>query len=151
MGADQFPITLESTVFTRMVVISIQVEEGLDEVVPPENDLKIKRDARDKNRYFASVNTKLNPEGKKNCLYTIDMECVGVFRVEADADEAIRTRGIAIVAHNVLYGAIREAVSWITGRQANGPIMLGLSILQPDSKHEVPVPDADSTRAPITP
>ncbi|MFZ3160606.1 MAG: hypothetical protein WBI05_11840 [Rhodoferax sp.] len=34
-------------------------------------------------------------------------------------------------AHNVLYGAIREAVSWLTARQPYGAVMLGLSVLQP--------------------
>lgn len=34
-----------------------------------------------------------------------------------------------ITAHSVLYGAIREAVSWITGRHPYGQISLGLSIL----------------------
>jgi hypothetical protein len=31
----------------------------------------------------------------------------------------------------VVYGAIREAVLWLTGRQPYGPLSLGLSVLKP--------------------
>jgi hypothetical protein len=64
------------------------------------------------------------------------MECVGMFIVDETLPPEEAVRGVTITAHSVLYGAIREAVSWITGRQPYGQLMLGLSVLRPKTQDE---------------
>jgi hypothetical protein len=58
------------------------------------------------------------------------MECIGDFEADAGLSDEEAERGVLITANSVLYGAIREAVSWLTGRQAFGSITLGLSVLR---------------------
>ena len=48
-----------------------------------------------------------------------------------DAEE--RLSAVTIVAHNVLYSAVREAILAATARQAWGPFSIGLSVLKPKS------------------
>ncbi|MNR26436.1 hypothetical protein D3C85_1436470 [compost metagenome] len=62
--------------------------------------------------------------------YSIDMECVAQLTTDGTLTEDEAKRGVYITAHSVLYGAIREAVLWITSRQPYGPLQLGLSVLQ---------------------
>jgi preprotein translocase subunit SecB len=75
------------------------------------------------------MKTVLNPDADPADPYSITMECIGVFRIDPALPEAEAKRGLLITAHSVLYGAIREAISWITARQPYGPLALGLSIL----------------------
>jgi hypothetical protein len=151
MSDFRFPISLESMAFTRMAVLSVPVtqkgEAGAARgMPPPENSIDVEQDANDGNRYIAAMRTKINPDGDKKFLYVVDMECVASFRVAGDADGVTRTRGVSIVAHNILYGAIREAVAWATGRQANGQVMLNLSVLRmTEEGEESPRAIADSS------
>jgi len=82
------------------------------------------------------MHTLLNQDGDPAAPYIIDMECIGMFIVDESLAAEEAARGVTITAHSVLYGAIREAVSWITGRQPYGQLMLGLSILRPKSLDE---------------
>jgi len=47
----------------------------------------------------------------------------------ASGEEALRAA--TLTGHQVTYGAIREAVMWLTSRQPNGPLLLGISVLPP--------------------
>jgi hypothetical protein len=67
----------------------------------------------------------------KQYPYSIDMECVGIFNADDTLTANEKLNGVTLTAHNVLYGSIREAVAWLTARQPYGPVMLGLSVLQP--------------------
>lgn len=73
------------------------------------------------------MSSKYNINGDSAYPYIIDMECIGFFSVDSKLSKDEAMRGVMITAHGVLYGAIREAVAWITGRQPFGPLMLGLS------------------------
>lgn len=136
MNKPDFPISLDRVIFTRSVVISVQGHNPNDDVVaiPPENDISVVPIDDEPGKFLATMTTKMNLEGNKNCPYIIDMECLGIFRLDDKSDEEARTRGLMIVAHSVLYGAIREAVAWSTSRQAFGALSLGLSILQSKKK-----------------
>ena len=65
------------------------------------------------------------------------MECLGIFLADPKLTKEEAMRGVTITAHGVLYGAIREAVAWITGRQPFGPLILGLSVLKTSQQNAV--------------
>lgn len=140
MDSKPFPISLENVVFTRSMVISVKgyVESDSSALTGPVNEITVAQNDQDKNLYMATMTAKMNRDGSTVYPYIIDMECFGLFRVDDDADDEVRSRGILIVAHGVLYGAIREAIAWLTGRQAHGQISLGLSVLKPKQNPEPP-------------
>lgn len=133
MVATVFPIELERVIFTRSVVVSIQGHDPTvtKELAGPDNDINVSPIEGENNLFMATMTTKMNLDGSPEYPYMIDMECLGFFRVVDEADEKARNGGLLVVAHSVLYGAIREAVSWLTARQAYGSVSLGLSVLQP--------------------
>lgn len=130
------PIVLNRVIFTRSIVIAIPEHTPVDgkETPPPENKINVSAVEGEPGRYIATMNTLLNQSLDPAVPYHIDMECVGMFIADLPPEEAVH--GVTITAHNVLYGAIREAVSWITGRQPYGPLMLGLSVLRPKTTVE---------------
>ena len=119
--------------FTRSIVIANPDHQPGDptQISPgPENTINLAPIEGQKGRYQASMNSKLNINGDAAYPYIIDMECIGVFSVDNKLTEEEAARGVMITAHSVLYGAIREAVAWITGRQPFGQLILGLSVIQ---------------------
>jgi preprotein translocase subunit SecB len=128
------PIALDRIFFTRSIVISIpehQPANGVD--IAPTNQIDVTRAHDAAGQYIATMRSIFNAERDPTAPYSIDMECIGVFTVDErlSAEEAMR--GVTITAHSVLYGAIREAVLWITGRQPYGALHLGLSVLRGDT------------------
>ena len=132
---DNHPITLKSVFFTKTVVIAVPnhmpPEDG-KMIGGPQNNLHGEKIEDTPGHYVATMQTKINLDQDVTHPYLIDIECVGVFVVDATLSEDDAHRGVMITAHSVLYGAIREAVSWITGRHAYGQLMLGLSVIQPN-------------------
>ncbi|MBK9447558.1 MAG: hypothetical protein IPO00_16555 [Betaproteobacteria bacterium] len=68
---------------------------------------------------------------EKNPLspYAIEIECIGMLK----AMEAGIEKGVTMVAHSVLYSAVRELVLQLTSRQPWGPLSIGISVLTPQS------------------
>ncbi|OGS92691.1 MAG: hypothetical protein A2061_02160 [Gallionellales bacterium GWA2_59_43] len=131
-----FPIRLERVMFTRSVVIAVPEHEPKDNDVArpgPENRIDITKVDDATNTYQAVMRTVINADKNKDDPYLIDMECIGLFHVDPDLEQDEAIRGVTITGHSVLYGAIREAVAWITGRQPYGQLMLGLSVLKPSN------------------
>lgn len=132
------PITLHQVFFTRTVVIAIptHVQDLGGEKIPigPANNISFAEIEGEPNFYQVTMRSQMNEGANPAYPYVIDMECFGIFHADPSlsADEA--KRGVMITAHGVLYGAIREAVSWITGRQPFGPLIFGLSIISPPPK-----------------
>lgn len=138
------PITLDRVFFVRTSVVAVTGHTPVDRaVVPgPENQLGINKIDEAKRVYQAVMRTRMNTEADKSCPYSIDMECVALLTVDETLAEEEAIRGVHITAHNVLYGAIREAVAWLTGRGPFGSLTLGLSVLQftnPAPETEAPV------------
>lgn len=132
MSKNTSPFVLERLLFVRNVVIAMQGFNP-DKATPPDakNNIDVRADERDRNLYLANMRTMVNAEQSNDYPYSIDMECVCSLRVvEEGLDDATLLRGATITAHSMLYGAIREATSWITGRQPWGPFTLGISVLQ---------------------
>ncbi len=129
------PIVLDRVFFTRSIVVAIPDHKPDDGTlsIAPENkiDVAAVEEEEEPRRYIATMQSVLNSGGDKNTPYMIDMECVGMFIVDKSLSPEEAAHGVMITAHSVLYGAIREAVAWITGRQPYGQLMLGLSILRP--------------------
>ena len=126
------PITLDKVFFTRSVVIAIPEHMPVPDVVVqgPVNNINVVKLEGEPGRYNAQMRAVMNPTAEKSSPYSIDMECIAELRADDTLTEEEAMRAINITAHSVLYGAIREAVVWITSRQPYGPLMLGLSILQ---------------------
>lgn len=132
MTTNNHPIQLNNVFFTRSVIISIPEHKPNDEVRArpgAENKITLNAIEGESGRYQVTMHTTLNLQGDPAEPYMIDMECIGVFTVDETVPADEIPRAVTITAHSVLYGAIREAIAWITGRQAFGQLMLGLSVL----------------------
>lgn len=132
MEQQNHPIILDKVFFTRSIVIAIPQYNSSDTtlLINPENNIELAAIEDEPGRYMATMHTTLNVSGEPVAPYAIDMECIGLFIADKNMPKDEAFGRIMITAHSVLYGAIREAVAWITGRQPYGQIMLGLSILQ---------------------
>lgn len=131
------PITLEQVFFVRSVVVAIQGHQpelsGLTVHEGPSNHINVTPTEETPGRYTVSMRTVINPEMKKELPYFIDMECIAILMADETLTQEEALRGITITGHSVAYGAIREAVLWLTGRQPYGPVSLGLSVLKPQA------------------
>ena len=145
---DSHPIWLEKLVFTKCVVEAMpnHIPEEGSTSVPPVNNIEVKPDPENPRHWLAIMRTVVNAERDPASPYFVDMECAAMLVSDDTLDEKTARRGVLITAHSVLYGAIRESVSWITGRQPYGSLMLGLSVLRPPpaNKPAAPLPEADS-------
>lgn len=127
------PIQLHSTVFTRSSVVAIighDPEQAAEECTPL-NKINIRSIEDEPGFYVGTMRTVVNEQGSDRYPYKIDVECHARLSADDTLSEEEAKRGIAITAHSVLYGAIREQVAWLTSRQPFGPLSLGLSILTP--------------------
>lgn len=129
------PITLEQIVFTRSIVVAMPSHTPSSDVSnpAPENTINITAIPDQPSLFQVSMRTLFNKEASDAYPYQIDMECFCILRVDESLNDADIHRGVTITGHSVVFGAIREAVCWITGRQPFGPLTLGLSVLRPVS------------------
>lgn len=100
-------------------------------VLSPKNQVSVQTNPENEREMMCVMRTKFNEERSTDGPYFVDIECAARFSIRDEKlsqDEA--KRGVLITGHNVAYGAIREAVNWITSRHVNGPLILGLSVLQ---------------------
>ncbi len=139
------PISLGQVFFTRSIVIAVPGHELGPDQAPllPENTIslkKIENPPGPRRSYMGTMRTVMNIAADKAFPYSVDMECVAVLEVDDTLNEEDAFRGAHITAHSVLYGAIREAIAWITGRHPYGQVTLGLSILKAGNKASDPAP-----------
>jgi preprotein translocase subunit SecB len=132
-----FPITLERYFFTRLIVISnpdhienhdgrldVEMESSIDVKQPPEGTGSL---------FIAEQRVRLDTTGNPQLPYTLDIECIGFFNVDSSLEVEQRVKAVTVVAHNVLYAAVREVILSATARQAWGPLSIGLSVLRSTS------------------
>ena len=126
------PIALQTVLFVRSIVVAVQshVPDPTKVSASPENNITVNPIEGRPGHYNASMRTVINPGMDPGSPYFIDMECVAIVVTDGSLSEDDALRGVTITAHNVLYGAIRESVVWLTSRQPFGPLMLGLSVLK---------------------
>lgn len=132
MAEVNHPVRLEQLTFTRSIVVAVpgHVPDPGKMTDAPENNIQVSKLDEQGTKYQVSMRCQLNREGGTAAPYIVDMECYAVLDIDPDLDEQTAHRGATITGHSVCYGAIREAVAWITGRQPYGQLMLGLSVLQ---------------------
>jgi hypothetical protein len=142
------PISLETVVFTKSFVQAVPEHEpptdgDLTLSIQPENKISVTKVEGKAGAYAATMSSVFNPTLDKSAPYYFDMECMAMLHADSTLSEDEALRGITITAHQVLYGAIREAVAWGTGRQVYGPMVLGLSVLaqRPASKEPSDAPE----------
>jgi preprotein translocase subunit SecB len=129
-----YPIELKNIFFTRSIVVAVHAytPNGSNTLkISPANNLEVKKIEDSSNQYTVTMTTLFNQESESTAPYMIDMECIAVFLVDENISKEETLKRLSITGHSVVYGAIREAVSWITSRQPYGPLNLGLSILNP--------------------
>jgi len=125
-----YSVSLKHIYFTRSIVISNpnHTPKGNGEIsLQPINHVNVEKHPEINNEYVVTMKMLFNQENDPISGYSIDMECVALFSVNLEEQEALRA--VTVIGHNVTYGAIRESVLWITGRHPFGPLSLGLSIL----------------------
>lgn len=133
----QFPISLERYFFTRFTVVSNpdhvgNVEDMID--VDLDSSINVKRtDEGDGEVFIAEQRVRLDASSRSDLPYSLDVECIGFFRVNEELPRDERQKAVTLVAHNVLYSALRESVLSATSRQAWGPFSIGLSVLRTTS------------------
>lgn len=148
MTTAPFPLQLEQIIFTHVEVVAIPEHvPPTDQKTPllpgPQNQLDVQASVNDPKQWSATMTTVLNPEKTTDFPYSLHLECTALFRVLDETLTPPEThRGVTITGHNVLFGAIRETVAWVTSRQPYGPFIFGLSVLVPMS------PDSQTAETP---
>lgn len=134
------PISLDSLVFTRCLVEAVPDHEPSGAISPahPVNSITVNKVPGEVGRWVASMSSICNSDMDRKIPYHFDMLCMGIFHADDTLTEEEALRGVTITAHSVLYGAIRETVAWLTGRQVYGSLLLGLSVLR-NKKQEAKV------------
>lgn len=132
---DEYPIDLKQLFFTKSVVEAVPnyIADPAKDTIEhaPENSLEVTRVDEENNQYLVGMKTIFNPDKDNKSPYMAEMQCVALFTANAKSSEEEIQKALRIVGHNVVYGAIRESILWITSRHVNGPLTLGLSILRP--------------------
>lgn len=141
-AAYHHPVALQGVIFTKSFVEAMGGHEpGSGAVVPaPTNAFDVQRDPQDPELYQVTLRSVVNPDRDRAYPYYVEMECLALLRVDKSLSDDEARRGALITGHNVLYGAVREATAWITGRQIFGPMILGLSVLRPQPASDTKEP-----------
>lgn len=132
------PISLVEIYFTKSIVESIpDYPIGSDKEISekPINNIEVMQIETEPGKFFSRMTSVFNAEKSNEAPYYIEMECIGFFTADLSLPENEAKKGVYITAHSVLYGAIREAVLWLTGRQPFGSFTYGLSILRPSPQN----------------
>lgn len=130
-SGENHPIHLLDVIFTKVHVEAVAKHAPTN---PPEisdisNHLNVEEPQEPGGKYQAVMRTIINKEGSNKHPYVIDVECHAILTADATLTMDEARRGVTITAHSVLYGAIRETIAWLTGRQPYGAVVLGLSVL----------------------
>jgi hypothetical protein len=136
MSSNGYPIALIEVLFTKSCVIAIpghQVTPG-GSIPAPENSINVTPVPDQPHHFVAAMRTVFNSEKSADYPYFIEMECLASFSTDGTLPPEAELRGVTINGHSVCYGAIREAVSWLTARQPYGQVSLGLSVLRPSEE-----------------
>jgi|APLak6261675998_1056109.scaffolds.fasta_scaffold00509_11 preprotein translocase subunit SecB len=137
-----YPVNLKHIYFTRSIVISNpnHTPTGVTVTsIKPINHINVEKHPEIHSDYIVTMKMIFNQDNDPISGYSIDMECVALFSVE-NLNDTEALKAVTVIGHSVTYGAIREAVLWITARHPFGPLSLGLSILgaqkeqKPDEK-----------------
>jgi hypothetical protein len=131
---DKFPVELKQVYFTRSIVVALPEYAPTNPVTinfPPQNTINVQYIEGSDNDYVFVMQTLLNTDKNPLDPYMVDMECVAQLHINSELSKDEAMKAATITGHSVVYGAIREAVLWITGRHPFGPVSLGLSVLTP--------------------
>lgn len=127
-----FPLKLESVFFTKLVFETLFDHDpsGKQEVpFLPDNNISVQTVPENGNIVAVNFSTKVNAERNITEPYFIDIECIALFTFIDGMPESEVIKAATITGNSVCYGAIREVISWTTGRLPYGQINVGLSVL----------------------
>lgn len=142
--AENFPVNLDRVMFSRMTVEAVQEFQASPNqdgprrmTILPENAFSLTHGKEgDTSFIYASTRVVFNAARDPSAPYFFDFECHAKFLVREGISEDRASAAATITGHSVTYGAIREAVAWMTGRFPYGPFLLGLSILNPATEQQ---------------
>ena len=148
---ESFPVVLEQVVFSRITVEAIngfQVnpsrEGPLRVPIAPVNSFSLNpAQEGDRSIIYAICQVTFNASKDPQAPYFFEMECYAKFLVRDGVSEDQAKGAATITGHSVTYGAIREALAWMTGRLPYGPFLLGLSILRPATEPQNEPPEQE--------
>lgn len=133
----EFPLALHTVSFTKVnfeVMLDFDTETKAEMLLEPVNNVGIQESPDGRKLLLVQMNTVINSDKTNQHPYFVDVTCLAVFQYPENMPLDEAKRAAMITGHNVCYGAIRESVSWITGRLPYGPINLGLSVLNLPSR-----------------
>lgn len=133
------PVELKQVFFTRMEIVSLAEHNGEPKERlkhPPKNAVKVEADSSAENQYMFGMRCILNPDKDPDDPYFADLECMAIFTANPELSKEEAARAVTVIGHSVVYGAIREALAWMTSRHPFGAIALGLSWLTPPPPKE---------------
>lgn len=138
MNAPRPKIVLNRHFFTRLAVTANPMFDATTSPVKTADlvaNLDISQPPDTKGTLMCTQTLRL--EATSAVPYALDVECVGFFRA-ADpvelTDEQLHMA--SIVAHQVLYAAVREMVLTMSARMAWGPFSIGLATLDDATREE---------------
>jgi preprotein translocase subunit SecB len=121
------PLQLETYYFTKVAVSADPCYEPQEEVPPSmtiDTNVGLGQHNDEPNRWMVSLGVHAKSPDEKPIPYKMDLEVVGIFRVDSGVEKArapflVQANGAAI-----LYSAAREYLLTITGRGPWSPITL---------------------------
>lgn len=130
-----YPVRLLELHFLRSCVIAIPGHElpapGMEQpVFAPVNQIRVEPLEDQPHQFAVFMSCRANNEEDPRLPYSLDMECMARLSTDGTLSNEDELRAVTINGHSACYGAIREAVAWITSRQPYGPVHLGLSVLR---------------------
>lgn len=131
-----FPIELKQVIFTKINIFSIPEHVPKAELrkteTPLNNSLNIEVINQELKEYAVSMTSEFNLSMDPTEPYAIDISCMGIFSaIDPNISEEELMKVLTVTGHSVVYGAIRETVSWITSRSIYGAFTFGISVLKP--------------------
>jgi hypothetical protein len=132
--APNFPVDLFSVYFTKTIIESLpgfDFGNGQPDTSATENKISVSSPSDPEGVFIITMNTSYNIERSDRYPYYMDIECIVLMKARDGHDPLEQKKAAHISGHSVAYGAIRELVSWVTGRHPFGTLTLGLSIIQP--------------------
>jgi hypothetical protein len=148
-----YPVRLLELHFLRSCVIAVPDHEapapGQDQpAISPTNILNVEPIEGEPHQFMVFMSCRSNTELDRKLPYSIDMECMARLATDGSLGAEDEIRAVTINGHSACYGAIREAVAWLTSRQPHGPVHLGLSVLRPKPAPASGAPQVDPATAP---
>lgn len=144
----EIPVTFEPHFFP---LINIEANPDYNESDPSLNvvidsKLSINLTPKSASRFFCEQRVKVVRESNPNAPYYLDIVCLVFATIDDKVPEEERKSAATVLAHSLLFPAVRELVLSLTARQPWGVLSIGLSSLVPKEPEAVGKPPGKSSK-----